>query len=38
MLVEILGEKGRHSRFAVGTNSLPLNMAVEIEAVVLLIS
>ena len=38
MLVEILGEKGRHSRFAVGTNSLPLNMAVEIEAVVSLIS
>ena len=38
MLVEILGEKGRHSRFAIGTNSLPLNMAVEIEAVVSLIS
>ena len=38
MLAEILGEKGRHSRFAVGTNSLPLNMAVEIEAVVSLIS
>lgn len=37
MLVEILGEKGRHSRFAVGTNSLPLNMAVEIEAIVSLV-
>jgi len=34
MLVEILGEKGKHARFAVGTNSLPLNMAVEIEAMV----
>ena len=34
MLVEVLGEKGKHSRFAVGANSLPLNMAVEIEAIV----
>ena len=37
MLVDILGEKGRHSRFAIGTNSLPLNMAVEIDAIVSLI-
>ena len=34
MLVEVLGEKGKHSRFAVGANSLPLNIAVEIEAIV----
>ena len=34
MLVEILGQKGKHSRFAVSSNSLPLNMAVEIEAIV----
>ena len=36
LLVDVFGEKGRHSRFAVGTNSLPMNFAVEIEAVVLL--
>ena len=34
MLVEILGEKGKHTRFAVGSNSLPLNMSVEIEAMI----
>jgi len=36
MIVEILGSKGRHSRFAVGSNSLPLNIAVEIEAIALI--
>ena len=36
MLVEILGEKGKHSRFAVGANSLPINIAVEIEAIFIL--
>ena len=36
MMVEIFGEKGKHSRFAVGTNSLPLNITVEIEALVAL--
>lgn len=36
MLVKVLGKKGLHSRFAVGTNSLPLNIAVEIEAIVIL--
>ncbi len=34
LLVEILGDKGKHARFAVGSNSLPLDIAVEIEAVV----
>lgn len=33
LLVKILGESGRHARAAVGTNSLPLNAAVEIETV-----
>ncbi|CAM9757541.1 unnamed protein product [Heterosigma akashiwo] len=28
------GEKGIHSRAAVGTNSLPLRIPVEIEAIV----
>jgi enamine deaminase RidA (YjgF/YER057c/UK114 family) len=28
------GEKGVHARSAVGTNALPLNVPVEIEAIV----
>lgn len=32
-LVEILGEKGKHARSAVGVPALPLDAAVEIEAV-----
>ena len=34
LLVEIFGEKGKHTRFAVGTNSLPMNIAVEIDAII----
>ncbi len=34
LLVDIFGEKGRHTRFAVGSNSLPLDIAVEIDAVI----
>lgn len=34
LLVDVFGEKGRHARSAVGTNSLPLNVPVEIEAIV----
>jgi enamine deaminase RidA (YjgF/YER057c/UK114 family) len=30
---EIFGDKGAHSRFAVGVGSLPFNVAVEVEAV-----
>ena len=33
LFVKIFGEKGKHSRFAVGTTSLPLNVPVEIEGV-----
>jgi enamine deaminase RidA (YjgF/YER057c/UK114 family) len=33
LLVEILGEAGRHARAAVGAPSLPLGVAVEIEGV-----
>lgn len=33
-MVEIFGEKGKHARAAVGMVSLPLNMAVEVEAIV----
>lgn len=32
-LVEVLGDKGRHARAAVGVAALPLNVAVEIEGV-----
>ncbi len=33
LLVDVLGEKGRHARFAVGASSLPFNVAVEIDAI-----
>lgn len=33
LLVEILGDAGRHARFAVAVACLPLNAAVEIDAV-----
>lgn len=35
-LGELLGEKGRHARAAVGVNALPLNAAVEIEFIMAL--
>ncbi len=34
MLVEIFGNQGRHARVAVGSNALPLGIAVEIDAIV----
>ncbi len=34
LFVEVFGEAGRAARSAIGASSLPLNMAVEIEAVV----
>ncbi len=33
LMVEVLGDKGRHARFAVGTNSLPIGTCVEIDAI-----
>ncbi|MBT3701746.1 MAG: RidA family protein, partial [Alphaproteobacteria bacterium] len=33
LLVEIFGDAGRHARFAVGAGSLPLGVAVEIDAI-----
>ncbi|WP_373084453.1 RidA family protein [Sneathiella sp.] len=33
LMVDVFEAKGRHARFAVGTNALPLNVAVEIDAV-----
>ena len=34
LLTEVLGERGRHARSAVSVASLPLNAAVEVEAIV----
>lgn len=34
LMVDILGDAGKHARFAVGVPSLPLGFAVEIDAVV----
>ncbi len=34
LLIEIFGDKGRHSRTALGAAALPLNVAVEINLVV----
>ena len=34
LLVEVFGEAGRHARSAVGMQSLPIGMAVEIEMIV----
>lgn len=33
LMVEILGDAGKHARFAVGAPCLPLGVAVEIEAI-----
>ena len=37
LLVRIFGEQGKHTRFAVGSNSLPMNISVEIDAVIKLL-
>jgi len=34
LMVEVFGENGKHARAAVGMNSLPRNIAVEIEMIV----
>jgi len=34
LLFEIFGEKGKHSRIAVGVASLPLNSMTEIDAII----
>lgn len=34
LMVEVFGDAGKHSRSAVGTNALPLNVPVEIDALV----
>jgi enamine deaminase RidA (YjgF/YER057c/UK114 family) len=37
VLVEVLGDKGRHSRAAVGVSSLPFRCPVEVSAVIQLV-
>ena len=34
LLADVFGEAGRHARSAVGVGSLPMNIPVEIEAIV----
>lgn len=34
LMVEVLGDKGRHTRAAVGVACLPLNSAVEVDAII----
>ena len=34
LLIEVLGERGRHARSAVGVATLPLDATVEVEAIV----
>lgn len=34
LLLEIFGEKGKHTRLAIGTNELPLGAPVEIDMIV----
>ena len=33
LMVAVLGDKGRHARFAVGAANLPFNVAVEVDAI-----
>lgn len=37
LIIEIFGDRGRSSRAAIGTSALPLQMPVEIEAIVALV-
>ena len=34
LLVEVLGERGKHARSSLGVNSLPLGVSVEVEVIV----
>lgn len=34
LIVEIFGDPGKHARFALGASGLPLNAAVEVDAVI----
>ena len=34
LMVDVFGDQGKHTRFAVGVNVLPLDVAVEVDAVI----
>ena len=34
LMMEVFGDDGKHARTSVGTNTLPFNMAVEVEMIV----
>ena len=34
LMVEVFGERGKHTRAAIGMGSLPFNIAVEIDLIV----
>jgi len=34
LLVKIFGDQGKHARFALGSNALPMDIAVEIDAII----
>lgn len=36
LLVEVFGDAGKHARLAVGVNSLPADMALEVQAIIAL--
>jgi enamine deaminase RidA (YjgF/YER057c/UK114 family) len=38
LLVDVLGDAGRHARTAVGVSSLPNGMTVEVEAIVQIVA
>ena len=33
VFLDVFGEEGRHARSAIGTNSLPLGLVVEVESI-----
>jgi enamine deaminase RidA (YjgF/YER057c/UK114 family) len=37
LMVEVLGDKGRHARAAVGVSGLPMNSAVEVDAILAIV-
>lgn len=34
LMVQVFGERGKHTRSAIGTNALPNKMSVEVESIV----
>jgi enamine deaminase RidA (YjgF/YER057c/UK114 family) len=34
LMIQVFGEKGRHARTSLGVNTLPMNIAIEVEMIV----